>query len=584
MLRLFKYLTRKEWVLVLGALALIVVQVFLDLALPDYMSEITELVESADSTMGEILETGGKMLLTALGALLAAIATAWVVSLVAASFSANLRVRLFDRVQDMSAEDLRRFRTESLVTRTSNDVLQLQLAVVLGLEVLVKAPIMAVWAIVKIHGPAWTVITVAGSMLLLLLCVICIGLCMPHFRRMQDLTDDLGRITKENLSGLLTVRSLDGEQFEEARFEHANEKLTKTHLFTAHTLSVLSPAMQLVNNLLTLASYFVAVLLINAAAVEARVALFSDTVAYLSYMLRIVTAFLLVAGAATLVPRATVAAKRIRAVLELSSSLQDGALDRGLEGMQGEVELRGVGFFYPGAEEPILRDVSFTVHRGETLGVIGVSGCGKSTAVSMIPRFCDATEGEVLVNGVDVRDYRKEVLRARVGYVSQEPFLFSGTVRENIAFGDGGNGAISPKKLSALLRAVCAEDMIEALPAGLDTHITEGATNLSGGEAQRIAIARALCHDPEILILDGTFSFFSVQEGEQIRHALERYRSDLTCIIVTQRISSVRHADRIVVLDGGRVVGVGTHGQLLAECEAYQSIAGAQGEEVSAHA
>lgn len=584
MLRLLKYLTKREWLMTLAALALIVLQVFLDLALPDYMSQITELVEHEGSEMREILLTGAKMLLAALGALVAAILSALLASRVAASFSATLRVRLFDRIGEFSPSRMQRFHTASLVTRTTNDVLQIQLAVVLALEVLVKAPLMAIWAIVKIRGAAWTGLTAIGFAILALLCIVCIGLCVPRFRRMQTLTDRLGRITQEQLSGLHIVRAYQGERFEEERFEQTNEALTKTHLFTAHTLSVLPPSMQLVSNLLTLAIYVIGVLLINAAATELRIALFSDTVAFLSYMMRIVDAFLLVATGATLLPRAAAAAARVCEVLDRKSEMHEGTREAGAEGLRGEVEISHVTLRYHGAEQALLQDVSFHAHRGECVGIIGASGSSKSILASMIPRFCDAVEGSVLVDGVDVRDYTYAALQARVGYVPQEPFLFSGTVKENIAFGNRGQKSIPEQRLQALLAAVCAEDMVKGLPKGCDTHVTEGALNLSGGEAQRIAIARALCGEPEILVLDDAFSYFDAPSGEQIRRAIADFRPDLTRIIVSQRTSAVRNADRIVVMDGGRVVGIGTHRELLAHCDAYRAIAEAQGEGVSPNA
>ena len=565
--------------MVLAALALIALQVFLDLALPDYMAEITELVETKGSDMHEIWKTGAKMLVTALGSLLTSVVTVLLASRVAASLSTNLRMRLFKRVCALSGKEIHRFGTASLITRTTNDVMQLRLAVVLGLEVMVKAPVMAVWAIFKISGPAWTLTTAVGVGLLLSLTLICMLRCMPAFRRMQSYADDLGRITKENLLGLHTIRALDGERFEEERFERVNEALTQTHLTTVRTLSVLSPGLQLISNLLTIAVYFVGVLMINAAAPGLRVGIFSDTVAFLSYMLRIVTAFLLFAAASTLLPRAAISAGRIFEVLEYTPAIQSGSREQGEQELRGTVEFRNVSFFAEGAEEYVLRDISFRVECGETVGVIGHSGCGKSSLVALIARLEDASCGEVLVNGVNVRDYQLQALRAIVGHVPQTPFLFDGTLRDNITLGHTDK-PFSQQLPEELLRVCLGEDILKKHADGIDMHVREGGVNLSKGEIQRIALARALWTRPQILVLDDTFSYFDAVTGERLRTSLARYRKELTRLIVTQRIASVRAADRIVVLDEGRVVDVGTHAQLMVRCGVYRDIARAQGEEV----
>ena len=585
MVRLLKYMKKREWVLAILALVLIVLQVSLDLALPDYMEEITELVETPGSEMSEILHVGGMMLLAALGSLACAVLTVLLASNAASTFCATLRERIFDRVEAFSGAEFQRFTTPTLINRTTSDVLQVQMSLVLVLEVMVKAPIKMVWAIGKISAGSlqWTWIAVIGGGVLLALTALCIGVCYPKFRRMQQYADDVNRITRDNLQGLHPIRASGGEVFEEHRFEEANSRLTGTHLFTAHTMSVLSPAMQLSSNLLTIVIYLVGALLINAAAVSARVVIFSETVAFVSYMMQILSAFLLFATATTLLPRAMVSAKRINEVLDFPLTVTEGNVTKSPAEKSGELSFSHVTFRYPDAHEDVLRDVSFSAKRGEDVAIIGAIHSGKSAVTHLLLRDYDPDMGAVYMSGVDLRDYNEDTLHKKIAYVGHEPFLFDATVRENIAFGDSGAMVISDDKLEKLIRIACAQDMMRELPDGVDTHVMEGGVNLSAGEAQRIAIMRALCKEPELLILDDAFSAFDMPAVQALQASLNEHCADLTILIVARRVSTVRNADKIVVLEKGTVVGTGTHGELLGECDAYRRIADAQRLEVTAH-
>lgn len=585
MVRLLRYMKRREWLLALLALALIVLQVSLDLALPDYMEEITELVETEGSKMSEILHVGCKMLLAALGSLACAVLTVWLASSAAATFCATLRERMFDRVEAFSGAEFDRFTTPTLINRTTSDVLQVQMSLVLVLEVIIKAPIKVIWAIVKISAGSmeWAWIAAIGGGVFLALTALCIGVCYPKFRRMQQYADDVNRITRDNLQGLHSIRASGGEAFEERRFEAANGRLTGTHLFTAHTMSVLSPAMQLSSNLLTIAIYFVGALLINAAAVSARVEIFSETVAFVSYMMQILSAFLLFATATTLLPRAMVSSKRINEVLDAPISVQEGSVTESPVGEEGELCFSHVTFRYPDAHEDVLCDVTFSARRGEDVAIIGAIHSGKSAVMHLLQRHYDPSAGEIALSGVDLRDYETDTLHKKIAYVGHEPFLFDATVRENIAFGDGGKREIDDEKLSRLARIACAEEMLRELPNGADTHVMEGGVNLSAGEAQRIAIMRALCKEPELLILDDAFSAFDMSAVQALQRSINEYCADLTILIIARRVSAVRNADKIVVLENGAVVGIGTHDDLLRQCDVYRHIADAQRLEVTAN-
>ncbi len=582
MLRLLKYLNKKEWGLTIAALALVVLQVALDLSLPDYMGEITELVETPDSSMHAVLHAGRAMLLAALGSLVCAVLTVLLAARAGAMFAADLRERIFSQVEAFSGEEISHFTTPSLITRTTGDVLQVQLAFVLGLEVLVKAPIKAIWAIVKIYSGdfRWSAVTALGVAVFSLITVLLIVACVPKFRQMQQYSDDLNRITRENIAGIHAIRAAGAEKHEEERFEQVNEKLTGTHLFTAHAMSTLSPAMQLVNNLLTVGCYWVGVLLMNAAPVADRLGLFSDTVSFLSYTMQIFTAFVLFATVSTILPRAAVSAKRVREVLECPISLREGSVQHADAQSRGRVEFRDVSFSYPCDARQVLSTLSFAAEQGQTVALIGATGCGKSVAMQLVQRLYDVTQGEVLVDGVNVKDYRTQALHGKIGYVAQEPFLFRGTVRENVAFGNGGSQYMTDEALAALFADIGAAGFVDSLPKGWDSEVVEGGANLSEGQLHRIALARALCSNPEILILDDFFSAFDRLTGAALRRALRENRKNLTVLIAAQRVETVKHADKIVVLAEGNAVGSGTHEELLLHCAPYRALARAQGEEV----
>ncbi len=577
MVRILKNLQKKDWGLIACAVAFIVAQVWLDLKLPDYMSEITTLVQTEGSLMRQVLLAGGKMLLCALGSLLSAIGVAVLAARVATDFGATLRGKLFSKVQSFCMAEIGRFSTASLITRTTNDVTQVQMLIVLGLQAIVKAPIMAAWAISKISTKSaeWTISTAVAVGALILIAVLATVLVLPKFKKLQRLTDDLNRVTRENLTGLRVVRAYNAEDYQEEKFARSNDELTATHLFTGRAMAVLMPSVQLVMNGLNLAIYwFGAALIDNARLPEAKLALFSEMIVFSQYAMQVVMAFMLLVMIFILLPRASVSAKRILEVLDTPLSIQDGTVtDTGLR-VQGEIEFRNVCFRYPEAEHDMLQGISFTAHRGQTVAIIGATGSGKSTLVNLVPRFYDATEGEILVDGVNVREYTQEALRDKIGYVSQKAVLFSGTVRSNVAFGSGAQ-----KKDAEVVEAVYtaqAAEFVEKLPDGYDGYIAQGGRNLSGGQKQRLSIARAVCKHPEILIFDDSFSALDYRTDREVRKQLERDCADSTKLIVAQRIGTIRDADSIIVLDEGKIAGIGTHAELMRGCEVYRQIAYSQ--------
>ncbi len=578
MFKLFRNLTKKDMAFLLFAVVFIVVQVWLDLKLPDYMSEITVLVQTEGSELGEIISAGAKMLACALGSLISAVAVAVSAAAVGVSFSANLRGKLFHKVQDFSMEEIGRFSTASLITRTTNDVQQVQMVIIMGLQAIVKAPIMAVWAILKIYNKSWqwTASTAIAVVLLLAVVLICISLATPKFKKMQVLTDDLNRVTRENLTGLNVVRAYNAEDYQEEKFSRANENLTAANLFANRTLSFLMPGIQAIMNGLTLSIYWVGAILINNAAMSSKLTLFSDMVVFISYAMQVVMSFMMLVMIFMIWPRASVAAKRILEVLETKVRVQDGTKTSASAGAVGEVEFKNVSFRYPDAAANVIENISFRAKKGQTVAFIGSTGCGKSTVVNLIPRFYDATEGEVLVDGLNVKEYRQKELRSKIGYVSQKAILFSGDITSNVAYGDNGKGPVTEEAVKNAVDVAQGTEFVERQEGTYKGYVAQGGSNFSGGQKQRLSIARAIAKDPEILIFDDSFSALDYKTDRTLRETLRTKCAEATKLIVAQRIGTIRDADLILVLDGGKVAGAGTHSELMESCEVYRQIAYSQ--------
>ena len=576
MLRIFKNLKKSDLLCMLAAVFFIAAQVWLDLKMPDYMTEITQLVQTPGSEMAQVLTAGGKMLICAVGSLLSAVIVSVFAAKIATNFGATLRGRLFDKVQSFSMAEVGKFSTASLITRTTNDVTQVQMLIVMGLQSIIKAPIMAVWAIQKIAGKSRTWMLSTAAAVVILLLIVCVGmvLVLPKFKKLQKMTDELNRVTRENLTGLRVVRAYNAEKYQEDKFEKANNDLVKTHLFTGRTMAFMMPSIQLVMSGLTLAIYWLGAALIESAGMADKLILFSDMIVFTQYAMQVVMAFMLLVILFMIFPRAAVSARRILEVLDTPLSIEDGKNTVGSNGTRGEVEFRNVSFRYPGAEEDVLQNISFTAHKGETVAFIGSTGSGKSTVINLVPRFYDVSEGEVLVDGVNVKDYTQKDLRDKIGYVSQKATLFSGSVRSNVVFGDCGR-KIDQDIVEAVYTAQAA-DFVEKMAGGYDAHVAQGGANLSGGQKQRLSIARAVCRHPEIMIFDDSFSALDYKTDRELRKRLNTDCGDCTKLIVAQRIGTIRDADRIVVLDEGRVVGIGTHDELMRSCEVYQQIAYSQ--------
>lgn len=581
MLRILKHLRWKEWLLVAACVVLIVGQVQLDLALPDYMSEITRLVQTEGSQMSDILLAGGKMLLCALGSMLLTVCTTFFTAQIASRFSARLRGEMYRKVVGFSNEEINRFSTASLITRTTNDISQLQMFFSFGMQSLIKAPIMAFIAVGKISTKSWEWSLLTGGVIAFV-CVLLVFIMLyavPRMKKMQTLTDNLNRITRENLTGLQVVRAYNAENYQEGKFAKANEEMTRNSQQANIAMSVMNPGMNLAMNGLTLGIYWIGAALISAIAVTSpaammeRIGLFSDMVVFMQYAMQVIMAFLMLVMIFVMLPRVTVSAGRVNEVLDTKARIVDGKETRGKPGMKGEIEFRDVSFRYPDADGDTIHHISFTAHHGQTVALIGATGCGKSSIINLIPRLYDATSGQVLVDGVDVRDYTQDALRSKIGFVPQKAFLFSGTVSSNVGYGEDNASGAAIRKAVAIAQAA---EFVESPEVGYSGTVAQGGSNFSGGQKQRLSIARAVARDPEILVFDDSFSALDYKTDRALRQALREQTGGTTNIIVAQRIGTIRDADCILVIEDGAIVGKGTHRELMESCKVYQEIAYSQ--------
>ena len=581
MIKLLKHLTKREWRFAFCVLVLIVAQVWLDLKMPDYMNAITQIASGSSGIQGrvsghmsDIWKNGGYMLLCALGSMACSIMTSWFVVNIAANYSARLRETLYTKVQRFSMAEINRFSTASLITRSTNDVQQVQMLLTMGLQMMIKAPITAAWGIVKISGKQWqwTAAVVAAVVALLAAIITIMLLVSPKFKVMQRLTDSLNRVTRENLTGIRVIRAFNAEGFQQQKFEQVNDEFTRTQLFAGRVMALLNPVMSMVMNGISLAIYWIGAVIINRANIVEVPGLFGEMIVFMSYGMQIIASFMLLAMIFMIAPRAMVSVKRINEVLDTREQIAPGK-GVGETREKGTVEFRDVSFKYPDGQNNVLEHVSFTAERGQTVAFIGATGCGKSTVTHLVSRFYDATEGTVLVDGHDVREYGKEELSRKIGYVSQKAVLFSGDIWANVNFGDNRADEDTVRRAIDIAQSA---DFVNAQEGGIEGHVAQNGSNFSGGQKQRLSIARAIARNAEIYIFDDTFSALDFKTDRALRAALKDEMKDSTCLIVGQRIGTIKDADLILVLDEGRVVGQGTHGELLENCETYREIAKSQ--------
>lgn len=574
MIKIFKQFNKKDWALVFAVAILIVFQVWLDLKLPDYMSEITRILQSEGYIIKDILVQGGYMLLCAFGSLGSAVIVGYITSFISADFSMNLRRRIFKKVEDFSMREIKKFETSSLITRTTNDVTQLEMLVAMGMQLIIKAPVMCIWAITKIINKniEWSLLVLAGVALLLVTIGILLKIVYPRFEKVQKLIDGVNGVTRESVTGIRVVRAFNAEEYQENRFDKVNNDLTNMQLFNQKCFAILDPVMNIVMHFLTLGIYFIGAYLIDAAHMVDKITLFSNMVVFSSYGMQVIMSFLMLAMIFMILPRASVSAKRINEVLDEELSLKDGTLD-GNEALEvGTVEFKNVSFKYPDASEYVLKDISFKVNKGETVAFIGSTGSGKSTLINLIPRFYDATEGEVLIDGINIRDYKLKELHNKIGYVPQKAVMFMGSVKSNVGYGSVNGTKPTLGKIKEAIDVAQASSFIKEMDGEYEAHIAQGGTNVSGGQKQRLSIARAIARDPEIYIFDDSFSALDFKTDATLRRALKEYTKDATSIIVAQRVGTIINADKIVVLNEGECVGIGTHKELLKSCKVYQEI------------
>lgn len=575
MLKIFKNFNKKDVLLIIICITLICAQVWLDLKLPDYMSEITKLVQTDGSSIKDVLKQGGYMLACAGGSLIFAAIVGYLASYISASLSMKIRKKIFSKVETFSMEEMNKFSVSSLITRTTNDITQIQMFVSMGLQMLIKAPITAVWAVLKILNKSfeWSAITGVAVLVLFVTIVFLLIAVFPNFKKVQNLLDKVNRITRENLTGIRVVRAFNAEKYQEEKFEKENTNLTNMQTFNQRCFAVMSPVMYMVMYVLTLAIYFVGAKLIDQALMADKLSLFSDMVVFSSYAMQVIMSFIMLAMIFVMYPRAAVSAKRINEVLDIEPSIKDGEVILEESGKCGEVEFKNVSFKYPDGNENVIENISFKAKKGETIAIIGATGSGKSTLVNLIPRFYDVTEGEVLVDGVNVKKYNQNALHNKIGYVPQKAVMFSDSVSNNVAYGDNGKGEKSKEQIKKAIEVAQGKDFVEKMDGTYDAHIAQGGTNVSGGQKQRIAIARAIAREPEIYIFDDSFSALDYKTDSLLRKQLKQFTKDATMIIVAQRIGTVMHADKIIVLEDGKCVGYGTHKELIKNCEIYKEIA-----------
>ncbi|MBR3049051.1 MAG: ABC transporter ATP-binding protein [Bacilli bacterium] len=574
MFKLFRNFNKKDVLIIIVSISLIVLQVYLDLKLPEYMSSITRLVQTDGSKMIDIITKGSFMVGCAFGSLATAIIVGYLASYLSADFSRVIREKIFNKVQSFSTSEIKKFKTSSLITRTTNDVTQIEMLISMGLQMLIRAPIMAVWAILKIVNKSmeWSMLTGIGVVFLLSVVGILMMLVIPKFKVVQKLIDNMNNVTRENLTGIRVIRAFNAEKFQKNRFENVNTDLTNTHMFIQKSFAILFPIINFVMHALTLGIYFVGAFLISEALMSDKIMLFSNMVVFTSYGIQVIMSFLMLALIFMIAPRSQVSANRINEVLDSDISILDGKFNDETKD-KGVVEFKDVSFKYPDADEYLLKNISFKVNKGETIAFIGSTGSGKSSLINLVPRFYDATDGEILVDGVNVKDYKLSTLHNKIGYVPQKAVIFTGSVIDNVSYGDNGKEKPTLKKVKEAIKIAQAKDFVEKMDEKYESEISRGGTNISGGQKQRLAIARAIARDPEIYIFDDSFSALDYKTDAVLRSELKKYTKDATSMIVAQRIGTIMNADKIVVLEKGECVGIGTHKELLKTCEVYKEIA-----------
>ena len=578
MLNLFKNLKKKEILFITISILCIIFQVYLELKIPEYMSTITGLLQIEGTKIDTILRNGLLMLLCSFGSLIFSGVVCYLASYVGTSFEKNLRKKLFDKVESFGMEEIKNFSTSSLITRATNDIRGVKMFLIMGLQVIAKTPIMAFMAIMKIVGKEWTfsLITIVGVLVILILNLILIFIAIPRFKKIQSLTDDINKITRENLTGIRVVRAYNAESYQVNKFEKVNKDLTNTQMFVERLMALINPVMTSVMSGLSLAIYWSGAYILNSSLISNRIGIFSDMVVFSSYAVQIIISFMLLGIIFVIYPRASVSANRINEVLKTESKIKDGNVDKDSTGLKGVIEFKNVGFKYPGAEEYVLKNVNFKINNGETIGIIGSTGSGKSTLINLIPRFYDVTEGEILLDGVNIKDMKLSYLYDKIGYISQKAVLFKGNIKNNVRLGKINNKKVSDDKINESLKISQAYEFVSKMKDGINSDVSQSGTNLSGGQKQRISIARAIARNPEIYIFDDSFSALDYKTDLKLRKELNKYTKNTTKFIVANRIGTIKDSDKILVLDNGLLVGIGTHKELLKSCKVYKEIAESQ--------